>query len=285
MYAPEANLEGETVLSLSNRALADLEELYRFADNRLKVQPSLLNAVTATCRQVTEVGQLLYAACVEGTATAKAVDKEASQLSQFDVLTWLGTGTFGVTKLCRHRKTGVYYCMKIMSKQRVVDLKQQQHVRAERHILSLVKHPFLCTLFTSFQDDYNLFLVMDYVQGGEMFQHIRNSNAGLPQDVVRFYAAEVGPFFFLVCPPVLTPTTQIVLALEYLHSLKIAHRDLKVRWSGNFVPYLTRRCFSPKICCWTSTDTFALSTLALQRLWRTRPLPCAALPSTLRVKC
>ena len=115
-----------------------------------------------------------------------------------------------MTKLCRHRQTGMYYCMKIMSKQRIVELKQQDHVRSERQvdlfvwlffyfaeplliqkILSAVKHPFLCTLYASFQDEFNLYLVMDYVQGGELFAHIRASSGGLPNDVVRFYAAEI----------------------------------------------------------------------------------------------
>ncbi len=103
----------------------------------------------------------------------------------------------------------MYYCMKIMSKQRIVDLKQQDHVRAERQVLSMVRHPFLCSLFSSFQDEFNLYIVMDYIQGGELFAHIRASANGLTPDVVKFYGAE------------------IVLALEYLHSFKIVHRDLK----------------------------------------------------------
>lgn len=209
-----SSLAQETGLSLCNRALNDLEELYRFVNGRIKQNTGELNDISELCQKVTRLGKAIREKAVHQLEEANSdkdegTNKGHTQLSQYDVLTWIGTGTFGVTKLCRHRQTGLYYCMKIMSKQRIVDLKQQQHVRAERQVLSMVKHPFLCSLFSSFQDDYSLYLVMDYVQGGELFAHIRASSGGLPESTVRFYAAE------------------IVLALEYLHSYKIVHRDLK----------------------------------------------------------
>lgn len=96
--------------------------------------------------------------------------------------------------------------MKIMSKSRVVRLKQQIHVKSELRVLSMLKHPFCIGFFQSFQDDFNLYLVMDFVPGGELFAHIRGEAGGLPEATVRFYAAE------------------ILLALEYLHRNKIVHR-------------------------------------------------------------
>jgi serine/threonine protein kinase len=157
----------------------------------------------------------------------------------------------------------MYYCMKIMSKQRIVDLKQQDHVRAERQVLSMVRHPFLCSLFSSFQDEFNLYIVMDYIQGGELFAHIRASASGLAPDVVRFYGAE------------------IVLALEYLHSFKIVHRDLKPenllldkRGHIRLVDFgfakvrLVVFCFILKCCRWL----------------KTRHSLCVGRPSTLRVR-
>ncbi len=131
-------------------------------------------------------------------------------------------------------------------------------MRAERQVLSMVRHPFLCSLFSSFQDEYNLYIVMDYIQGGELFAHIRASAGGLGQDVVRFYGAE------------------IVLALEYLHSFKIVHRDL-VRRShcARMLCSLLISSFSflrsQRICCWTRGVTFGWWTLDLPRLSRTRP--------------
>jgi serine/threonine protein kinase len=62
----------------------------------------------------------------------------------------------------------MYYCMKIMSKSRVVRLKQQDHVNSELRVLAMLHHPFCIGFHQSFQDDFNLYLVMDYVPGGEV---------------------------------------------------------------------------------------------------------------------
>lgn len=213
---PFSNLVlAEMSVSLCNRILSDIEELYRFADGRLVGCTDELNELAGMQKQLTGLGKRLHGLAMQQAKEASGEKQKqgggggGGQLSEYDVLTWIGTGTFGVTKLCRHKATGMYYCMKIMSKQRIFNLKQQDHVRAERAVLSMVRHPFLCSLHSSFQDEYNLYIVMEYVQGGELFAHIRASANGLSQDIVQFYGAE------------------IVLALEYLHSYKIVHRDLK----------------------------------------------------------
>lgn len=140
----------------------------------------------------------------------------------------IGTGTFGRVYLVRHRPTNKYYAMKTLKKTEVVRLKQVEHINSEKQILASIKHPFivnlyvialLCLLCTwmlfnfinryrSFQDEKYLFMIMEYVIGGELFSHLRRAGR-FNNEVTRFYAAE------------------IVLALEYLHSLDIVYRDLK----------------------------------------------------------
>ncbi|RXN35697.1 cAMP-dependent kinase catalytic subunit alpha [Labeo rohita] len=94
-------------------------------------------------------------------------------LEDFDRLKTLGTGSFGRVMLVRHRETGQHYAMKILNKQKVVKLKQIEHTLNEKRILQAVSFPFLVRLEYSFKDNTNLYMVMQYVQGGEMFSHLR----------------------------------------------------------------------------------------------------------------
>ncbi|EKC99215.1 hypothetical protein A1Q2_06415 [Trichosporon asahii var. asahii CBS 8904] len=93
-----------------------------------------------------------------------------------------------------------FYAIKVLNKEKVVKMKQVEHTNSEREMLVRVRHPFLVNLWGTFQDVNNLYMVMDFVAGGELFSLLRKS---------QFYAAEVA------------------LALDYLHSLDIIYRDLK----------------------------------------------------------
>ena len=87
-------------------------------------------------------------------------------------------------------------------------MKQVEHTNDERAMLQVVKHPFLVNLWGTFQDSKNLYMVMDFIEGGELFSLLRKSQR-FPNPVAKFYAAEVA------------------LAINYLHSLDIIYRDLK----------------------------------------------------------
>lgn len=120
-----------------------------------------------------------------------------------------------------------FYAVKVLSKDRVVKMKQVEHTNNEQHMLEAVQHPFIINLWGTFQDTANLYMVMDFVPGGELFTLLRRSNVSVivvhtsmpllicatmqrfPDPVAKFYAAEVA------------------LALNHLHSLDIIYRDLK----------------------------------------------------------
>lgn len=135
-------------------------------------------------------------------------ESNTARLSQFERIQTLGTGSFGRVMLVQHKDSQKYYAMKILDKIKVVKLKQVDHTLNEKKILQAIEFPFLVNLVYHFKDHSNLYMVLDYVSGGEMFSHLRK-NGRFSEAHSRFYAA------------------QIVLSFEYLHSLDLVYRDLK----------------------------------------------------------
>jgi protein kinase A len=136
------------------------------------------------------------------------VTKGKYSLTDFQIQRTLGTGSFGRVHLVQSKHNQRFYAVKVLKKAQVVKMKQVEHTNDERRMLQQVKHPFLITLWGTFQDSKNLYMVMDFVEGGELFSLLRKSQR-FPNPVAKFYAAEV------------------TLALDYLHSHNIIYRDLK----------------------------------------------------------
>ncbi|GBM92702.1 Protein kinase DC2 [Araneus ventricosus] len=118
------------------------------------------------------------------------------------------TGSFGRVVLCRRKKDNRYYAMKILEIADVIQLKQVDHVKNEKSLLVQVQHPFIIELLWTHHDESCLYMLFEYACGGELFTYLRNAGR-FCSTTSMFYAAE------------------IVLALEYLHKLNIAYRDLK----------------------------------------------------------
>ncbi|CUA77863.1 protein kinase A [Rhizoctonia solani] len=129
-------------------------------------------------------------------------------LKDFRILHTLGTGSFGRVHLACSRHNHRHYAVKVLNKAKVVQQKQVEHTNSERSVLATVRHPFIVNLWGTFQDVNNLFMVMDFVPGGELFTLLRKSRR-FPSPVAKFYTAEV------------------VLAIDYLHGHDIIYRDLK----------------------------------------------------------
>ncbi|KAI9030943.1 kinase-like domain-containing protein [Phycomyces nitens] len=129
-------------------------------------------------------------------------------LQTFHLLRTLGTGSFGRVHLVQSKLNNKFYALKVLKKADVVRSKQVEHTRNERAILMSISHPFLINLWSTFQDDSNLYMVMDYVPGGELFSILRKKKR-FSENTARFYAAEV------------------LLGLIYLHNKDILYRDLK----------------------------------------------------------
>lgn len=128
--------------------------------------------------------------------------------AEFDTLHVLGTGGFGHVKLVRHKASGKYMAMKIMRKYEIIRLKQVEHVNSERCILAQLQHPFTVRLYSTFVDQANLYMLMEFVPGGELFTYLRSARR-FNVNTARYYCA---------C---------VLCAFEYMHSKDILYRDLK----------------------------------------------------------
>lgn len=131
-------------------------------------------------------------------------------LSDFQLVKTLGEGKFGRVMLIRKRETDPpeYFALKIMNKRTILMRCSVACVLYEKRILQSVKHPFVVNYKYHFKDNANLYLVLEYIAGGDLFTHIRRA-VRFGEFQTKFYAA------------------QLVLALEYLHYVGVVHRDLK----------------------------------------------------------
>jgi serine/threonine protein kinase len=126
----------------------------------------------------------------------------------FEQIKLLGRGTFGKVLLVRKISSDKLYAMKILKKDLVKIKNQVDHTKTERKILEQIDHPFIVSLYYAFQDQKKLYLVTEFMQGGELFYHLRKEGI-FKESRAKFYLCE------------------IVLALEHLHSNGCIYRDLK----------------------------------------------------------
>lgn len=129
-------------------------------------------------------------------------------ISDFHVEKVLGEGAFGKVTLVTKKDTGQLYAMKSLRKDMIEQRNQKLHTQTEREILGEVNCPFIVQLRFAFQTTDKLFMVMDFVNGGELFFHLRK-DLKFSEERTRIYSAE------------------ILTALEYLHKQGIIYRDLK----------------------------------------------------------
>jgi len=111
----------------------------------------------------------------QGTSNPVRETKGKYTLNDFVIQRTLGTGSFGRVHLVQSKHNQRFYAVKVLKKAQVVKMKQVEHTNDERRMLQKVKHPFLITLWGTFQDSKNLYMVMDFIEGGELFSLLRKS--------------------------------------------------------------------------------------------------------------
>ncbi|KAK8503970.1 hypothetical protein V6N13_021745 [Hibiscus sabdariffa] len=134
--------------------------------------------------------------------------KDRTSIDDFEIIKPISRGAFGRVFLAKKRTTGDLFAIKVLKKADMIRKNAVESILAERDILISVRNPFVVRFFYSFTCRENLYLVMEYLNGGDLYSLLRNLGC-LDEEVARVYIAE------------------LVLALEYLHSLHVVHRDLK----------------------------------------------------------
>eukprot|EP00439_Symbiodinium_sp_Y106_P070075 s2721_g12.t1 len=142
--------------------------------------------------------------------TEKEMDLSGEKLSvsDFSLGKTLGTGAFGRVRFVTHKSSGRHYALKTLKKAAIIKMKQVDHIMSEKQILAKLQHPFIVNMFGSFHDPRYIYMVLEYIVGGEFFTHLRKAGR-FDNEQSLFYAA------------------QITCIFEYCHELNIVYRDLK----------------------------------------------------------
>ncbi|KAK6381457.1 serine/threonine-protein kinase nrc-2 [Exophiala oligosperma] len=157
-------------------------------------------------------GQIRQAAAFRRTYSSNSIKVRNVEVGpgSFDKIKLIGKGDVGKVYLVREKKSNRLYAMKVLSKKEMIKRNKIKRALAEQEILATSNHPFIVTLYHSFQSEEHLYLCMEYCSGGEFFRALQTRpNKCIGEEDARFYAAEV------------------TAALEYLHLMGFIYRDLK----------------------------------------------------------
>lgn len=130
------------------------------------------------------------------------------RFEDLEIVGLLGTGLFGKVNLVYCRKTNEHYALKAISKEKVVKLQEEDHIRNEKMLMECLNHPFVAKLVRTFKDQKHVYLLQELTIGKELFA-LMESRGCLQEWETAFYAGA------------------ILLALEYMHEKGIVYRDLK----------------------------------------------------------
>eukprot|EP00977_Amphora_coffeiformis_P004576 scaffold987_cov183-Amphora_coffeaeformis.AAC.4 len=211
---------GAVAVANDDGVINTLKDADYFGDKFLREEEGFLSTQTITVQVETTCG-ILSRKNIEsvignierlGKPLAPLVPKLNKTIRFKDLLKFriLGVGTFGKVWLVSHRRTGTPYALKQLSKREIIGHHQVEGVIREKNIMASLDHPFVVNLVATFQDDRNLYMLIELVQGGELFSVIHTETRdGIPNGNSRFYAA---------C---------ILESLAHLHQRSICYRDLK----------------------------------------------------------
>mmetsp|Transcript_27285 Transcript_27285/g.41270 ORF Transcript_27285/g.41270 Transcript_27285/m.41270 type:complete len:804 (+) Transcript_27285:136-2547(+) len=211
---------GRIVVANDNGVINTLVEGDYFGDKSLKDPEGAVSKQTISAQADTTCGVLTRSAIERvignidrlGQALPPATTSLNRGIRFKDLVKFriLGVGTFGKVWLVSHKRTGVPYALKMLNKREIIGHHQVDGVIREKNIMSSIDHPFVVNLVSTFQDERCLYMLIELVQGGELFSVIHTETRdGIPNANSRFYAA---------C---------ILESLSHLHHRSICYRDLK----------------------------------------------------------
>jgi len=188
-----------------------MERDFEFDELFLSTSPSKRISVSQELREMYKEGVDDNHSDVDDQIDAdelNIIDPEENKVKfeDFKFLKLVGKGAYGKVYQAIFLKTNEIFAVKSLKKNHLIKTNNVDYTKREKDVLRKVKNPFIVTLHYAFQSENKVYLVMDFVNGGQLQQ---KRDVTFSEDQVKFYAA------------------QITLALSHLHSLGIIHRDLK----------------------------------------------------------
>jgi serine/threonine protein kinase len=126
----------------------------------------------------------------------------------FEIVEVVGKGGLGKVSKVKYKVDGNIYAMKSFRKSKLKEAKQVEHAFNEKKILGSISHPFIVNIKYSFQSETKLYLIMEYLSGGEIYYHLRKT---------KYFSEKTAKFYL----------AQLVCVLDFLHENGIIYRDLK----------------------------------------------------------
>jgi len=213
---------GRVVVVNDNGLISDLGSESYFGETVIQHEQITISRETITIEEDTVCDVLTQESIISVIGNVARLGKplppvasklnKSYQLKDMEWVRILGVGTFGKVWLVNHKKTGRPFALKTLEKREIIGHHQVEGVIREKNIMSSLDHPFVVNLISTFQNDSSLYLLIELVQGGELFSVIHTetrSRDGISNNNARFYAA---------C---------ILESLSHLHHHHISYRDLK----------------------------------------------------------
>ncbi|KAL7843938.1 hypothetical protein SRHO_G00224770 [Serrasalmus rhombeus] len=163
-----------------------------------------------------------------GQSSRASVSEDTQEVNfdHFQILRAIGKGSFGKVCIVQKKDTKKMYAMKYMNKLKCVERNEVRNVFKELQIMQNLEHPFLVNFWYSFQDEEDMFMVVDLLLGGDLRYHLQQ-NVHFSESTVKLYICE------------------LALALHYLRNKRIIHRiELAERKAGNILISTSSVCKS-----------------------------------------
>jgi serine/threonine protein kinase len=125
-------------------------------------------------------------------------------VSDFELGKEVGSGKFGDVYLCKHKRTGMLFALKKIFKSVIREYRMEEQFALELKILYHLDHPNIVKLYSHFSDEYHVFLLMEYLEGGELLARMGSSEEYVAQTI-----------------------SQMIEAVDYMHGMGVVHRDIK----------------------------------------------------------
>ncbi len=200
---------------ISAKAIEKADKMKNYLDQHMKAKFTAINEkndrrqeldkTMETMKLPDDVRKKMQAKLQQEEANLARQSRKKMSTNDFDFIAKIGAGAFGEVRVCRQKGSKEVYAMKIMKRNEMLKKNQATHIRAERDVLALCDNPWVVKLQYSFQDSVNLYLVMEYLQGGDLMTILMKYDI-LTEEQTRFYIAETA------------------LAIVSVHALNYVHR-------------------------------------------------------------